>query len=148
MKECKISVSSITETAYSKITTNEIQSATSEFSNWKSPGLDKFHNFCWSKLTTLHPKVASAFDKLIAQPENCRECLITGQATLMAKKKPTRNPSNYKLITCLPVMYLVKHRHFPNAPSYRWKAKSYRTNEKQMRAILMAQPTSSLSKKW
>ena len=65
LQEYKLSVSNITEATYTKITTNKIKSATSKFSNWKSPGLDKLHNFWWNKLTTLHPKVANAFDKLI-----------------------------------------------------------------------------------
>ena len=80
-------VNKITETTYSEITTNEIESATSEFSNWKSPGLDKLHNFWWNKL---HPKVAVAFDKLIVQPENCPDWLTTGQMTLIAKKEIQR----------------------------------------------------------
>ena len=104
LQEYKTSANNITEATYSEITTNEIESATSEFSNWKSPGLDKLHNFWWNKLTTLHPKVAVAFDKLIVQPENCPDWLTTGQTTLIAKKEPTRNPSNYRPITCLPIM--------------------------------------------
>ena len=105
LHEYKTSVNNITEATYSEITTNEIESATSEFSNWKSPGLDKFYNLWWNKLTTLYPKAAVAFVKLIVQPENCPNCLTTDQTTLIAKKEPTRNPSNYRPITCLPVMY-------------------------------------------
>ena len=104
LQEYKTSANNITEATYSEITTNEIESATSEFSNWKSPGLDKLHNFWWNKL---HPKVAVAFDKLIVQPENCPDWLTTGQTTLIAKKEPTRNPSNYRPITCLPIMYKI-----------------------------------------
>ena len=107
LQEYKTSVNNITEATYSEITTNEIESATSEFSNWKSPGLDKLHNFWWNKLTTLYSKVAVAFEKLIIQPENCPDWLTTGQATLIAEKEPTRNPSNYRPITCLPVMYKI-----------------------------------------
>ena len=69
--------------------------------------MDKLHNFWWNKPTTLHPKVAVAFDRLIAQPENCPDWLTTGQTTLIAKKEPTRNPSNYRPITSLPVMYKI-----------------------------------------
>ena len=90
---------------HSEITTNEIESATSEFSNWKSLGLDKLQNFWWNKLTTVHPKVAVAFDKLIVQPENYPDWLTTGQTTLIIKKEPTQNPSNYRPITSLPLMY-------------------------------------------
>ena len=45
LQEYKISVNNITEVTYSEITTDEIEFATSEFSNWKSPGLDKVHYF-------------------------------------------------------------------------------------------------------
>ena len=99
LQKYKISVNNITKAIYSEITTNEIESATSEFSDWKSPGLDKLHNFWSDKLTTLHPKVAVAFDKLIVQPENCLDWLTTGRTTLIAKKAPTQNPSNYRSIT-------------------------------------------------
>ena len=105
LQEYKTYDNNITGVTYSEIATNEIKSEASEFSNWKSPGLDKLHNFWWNKLTTLHPKVAVAFDKLIVQPENCPDWLTTGQTTLIAKKEPTRNPSNYRPITCLPVMH-------------------------------------------
>ena len=101
LQEYKTSVNNIMKATYSEITTKEIKSATCEFSNWKNPELDKLHNFWWNKLTTLHPKVAIAFGKLIVQPENCPDWLTTGQTTLIAKREPTRNPSNYRPITCL-----------------------------------------------
>ena len=37
LQEYKTSANNITEATYSEITTNEIESAASEFSNWKSP---------------------------------------------------------------------------------------------------------------
>ena len=107
LQEYKTSVNNITEATYSEIATNEIESATSEFSNWKSPELDKLHNSWWNKLTTLHPKVVVAFNKWIFQPENCPDWWTTGQTTLIAKEEPTQNPSNYRLITCLLVMYKI-----------------------------------------
>ena len=82
------------EAIYIQIVTNEIKSSTSKLSDWKSPRLDKLHNFWWDKVTTLHPKVAIAFDKMIAQPENCPDWLTTDQTTLIKKKESTRNPSN------------------------------------------------------
>ena len=107
LQEYKTSVNNITEATYIEITTNKIESGISRFSNWKSPGLYKLHNLWWNKLTTLHPKLVVAFDKLIAQPENCPDCLTTGQRTLIAKKEPTQNLSNYRPITCLPTMYKI-----------------------------------------
>ena len=48
--EIQISVNNITEVTYNEITKKEIESATYEFSNWKSPRLDKLHNIWWNKL--------------------------------------------------------------------------------------------------
>ena len=90
----------------------------SELSNWKSPGLDKLHNFWWKKLTTLHLKVAVAFDKMIAQTENCPDWLTTDQTTLIAKKEPTRNPSNYRPIACLSVIYKILSSIVTSGMSY------------------------------
>ena len=131
LQEYKISVNNITGATYSEITTKEIESATSEFSNWKSPGWDKLHNFWWDKLTTLRPKAAIAFNKLIVQPENYPDWLTIDQTTLIAKEKPTRNPSNYRPITCLPVMYRIsivtsRMSHHIDAN------KSYRMNKREM----------------
>ena len=89
LQEYKTYDNNITGVTYSEIATNEIKSEASEFPNWKSPGLDKIHNFWRNKLTTLHSKVVLAFDKLIVQPENCPDWLTTGQMTLIAKKEPT-----------------------------------------------------------
>ena len=131
LQECKTSVKNITEATYSEITTNEIESATFEFSNWKSLGLDKLHNFWWNKLVTLHPKVATAFDKLIVQPENCPDWLTTGQTTLIAKKEPTRNPSNYRPVTCLPVMYKILSRIVTSGMSHHVNANKIIPNEQK-----------------
>ena len=104
MQEYKTSVNNITELTYSEITTNKVECATSELSNWKSPGLDQLHNFEWNKLTTLHSKVAVAFDKLIELSENFPDGLTTDQTILTTKIEPTRNSSNYRPITCLLIM--------------------------------------------
>ena len=142
-------MNNITEATYSETTTNEIESATSEFSNWKSPGLDKLHNFWWNKLTTLHPKVALAFDRLIVQPENCPDWLTTGQMTLIEKKEPTRNSSNYRPSICLPVKYKILSSIVTSRMSHHINANKIIPNEqRETRAILMAQSTSSLSIRW
>ena len=119
------------EATYSETTTNKIESAIFEFSNWKSPGLDKHHNFWWNELTTLHHKVAVGFDKLIVQPENCPDWLTTGQTTLIAKKKPSRNPSNYWPTTCLPVVIKILSSIVTSWMSHHINANKIILNEKK-----------------
>ena len=131
LQKYKTSVNNITEATYSEITTNKIESATFEFSNRKSPGLDKLHNFWWNKLKTLHPKVAVAFYKLIIQPETCPDWLTTGQTTLIAKKEPTGNPSNYRPIFCLPVMYKILSSIVTSRMSHHINANKILPNEQK-----------------
>ena len=107
LPEYKLSIENIVESNYTKITINKIKVATDKFSNWKSPGIDKLQNFWWNKLTALHPKTADVFDEMINQPEICPDWLTTGRTTLVAKKPQTENPSNYRPITCLPVIYKI-----------------------------------------
>ena len=151
LEECKTSVNNITEETYSEITTNEIESATSEFSNQKSPGLGKLCHFWWNKLTTLHPKGAIASEKLIVQPENCPDQLTTGQITLIARKEPLRNPSNYRPITCLSIMSKILSSIVTSRMShhnqYHTESKSYGASKREIRAIVMAQSTSLLTTK-
>ena len=97
----------IEEATYSSITSNEISKSTSNFSNWKSPGIDKLQNFWWNRLTNLHPKIAQIFDSILIDPTKSPEWLTTGRTTLIPKKEPTNNPSNYRPITCLPVIYKI-----------------------------------------
>ena len=74
------------------------------------------------QVTTLHRKVASAFDKLIIQPENCPEWLTTGQNNIDHKERT--NVKSIKLqidyLFSHNVQDLVKHRHFLNVLSYQY----------------------------
>ena len=73
------------------------------------------------QVTTFHRKVASAFDKLIIQPENCPEWLTIGQNSINHKERT--NVKSIKLqidyLFAHNVQDLVKHRHFLNVLSYR-----------------------------
>ena len=117
----------------------------------KSPGLGKLCHFWWNKLTTLHPKGAIASEKLIVQPENCPDKLTTGQITLIARKEPLRNPSNYRPITCLSIMSKILSSIVTSRMShhnqYHTESKSYGASKREIRAIVMAQSTSLLTTK-
>ena len=97
----------IQEAEYQRITEEEIKSATSKFQNWKSPGVDKLHNFWWCHLNNLHPKMADILHLTINHPEESPIWLTTGRTTLVPKKSETKNAANYRPITCLPIIYKI-----------------------------------------
>lgn len=97
----------INEAEYQPITKEEIKSATSKFQNWKSPGIDKLHNFWWCYLSNLHPKLADILHHTINNPHETPQWLTTGRTTLVPKKLDTKNPANYRPITCLPIIYKI-----------------------------------------
>ena len=108
LPEYKQTTNEIIPASYTTITVNEVEKATSSFANWKSPGVDKLHNFWWKKLSCVHTTMATTIDNIMRNPETCPTWLTTGRTTLVAKKKETQNPSNYRPITCLPIIYKIQ----------------------------------------
>jgi len=97
----------VVKSEYTIITPDEVATATKKFANWKSPGVDKIQNFWWCNLPNLHSKFAEISNHLIIDPTMCPEWLTIGRTTLISKKQPTQNPSNYRPITCLPIAYKI-----------------------------------------
>ena len=92
---------------YIPILESEIQKATSKFPNWTSPGIDRIQNFWWKKFSSLHKITAAILNNLMVEPNITPQWLTTGRTTLVAKKKETQDPSNYRPITCLPIIYKI-----------------------------------------
>jgi len=107
LKEYRTSTENIIPANYTSITPAEMSKSSSKFSNWKSPGIDKLQNYWWTKLTNIHTLTAKIFDDILKHPDTCPEWLTTGRTTLVPKKVDTQNPSNYRPITCLPVVYKI-----------------------------------------
>ena len=101
------STDGIIPATYTPITESEIQKATSKFANWKSPGIDRIQNFWWKKFSSLHKITAAILNNLMVEPNITPQWLTTGRTTLVAKKKETQDPSNYRPITCLPIIYKI-----------------------------------------
>ena len=68
--------------------------------DWKSPGPDLVQEFCLKNFSRLHERVR-------LQLKECLDCWLTrGRTSLLQKDKSKGNvASNYKPITCLPLMW-------------------------------------------
>ena len=89
------------------INVQEVTSATNKTNNWKSPGKDKVPNIWLKYLESLHEDMAKAYTRIIEKPAEMPEWLTDGLTILLSKTEETKNPKNYRPITCLPTMYKV-----------------------------------------
>lgn len=87
------------------ISLEEVQGKVKKLTNWKAPGKDGIHNYWIKKLTSLHPILCVAANKVIKlEDQNALQWLLDGRTTLIHKQiegNCSHNPSNYRPITCL-----------------------------------------------
>lgn len=88
-------------------TSEETTKAIHETSNWKAAGCDGVASFWLKRLTTLHPELANAYNKIVKNPEQSLEWPTEGATFLIPKTEDTKSPESYWPITCLPAMYKI-----------------------------------------
>ena len=86
-------------------TKEKIQKKITEYSNFKTPGVDKIPNFWLKKLTSLHNHYAVAFDRAVKGEEETPDWLTTGDTNLLPKSTDTHLPNKYRPICCLSTTY-------------------------------------------
>ena len=89
------------------IDTEQTTYAINKSSNWKSPSIDKVTNFWLNKLISIHQDMARAYTNIIENPADVPDWLVEGLMYLLPKTEETKNPKNYRPITCLPKMYKI-----------------------------------------
>ena len=87
------------------ITEELVRRKIKEYSNFKTPGIDKIPNFWLKKMTALHPHYALTFMKLQKGEEQSPEWLTVGNTNLLPKSKETQLPNKYRPICCLSTTY-------------------------------------------
>ena len=75
--------------------------------NWKAAGPDKIQNFWYKKLTSTHEHLAKQITDVINNPDTFPDFLTEGITYIQPKSHDTKNPSNYRPITCLPTLYKI-----------------------------------------
>ncbi|XP_047478488.1 uncharacterized protein LOC125031649 [Penaeus chinensis] len=70
-------------------------------------GHDKVHNFWVKHFDAVHEQLARALSEVTRDPSILPDWFTTGVTFLLTKGKNTKDPKNYRPITCLPTMYKV-----------------------------------------
>ncbi|XP_050561144.1 uncharacterized protein LOC126912570 [Spodoptera frugiperda] len=97
----------IDEMEFIEITESDIANVTARLHNWKSPGIDKVHNFWYKKLTILHKHIAKNLTEIVLGKQRIPEFIATGITYMLPKAKHSPQPSQYRPITCLPTIYKI-----------------------------------------
>ena len=87
------------------ITVDEVKAALGKTHKWKSPGMDKIPNFWLNSLTSSHKTLTFFLNLIVDDPEQIPDWLTEGVTYLLPKSEDTRNPKNYRPITCLTTIY-------------------------------------------
>ena len=87
------------------ISTEDLKEGISRMANWKAPGPDGVRGFWFKKFVSVHPKLVKALERCVSEG-NVPEWMVKGR-TVLIQKDPAKGtaPSNYRPITCLPIMW-------------------------------------------
>lgn len=89
------------------LTAEELASVIASTHNWKATGTDNLHNFWYKRFTSMHKILAQQINRIIKEPETCPSFLTEGRTFLKPKNSDTRDPANYRPITCLQTLYKI-----------------------------------------
>lgn len=92
---------------FDMITTEEVSEAVKCTDNWKAPGVDGTHNFWYKKFSSLHQALARNFTHILHHPEDTPKFLTLGMTNMLPKSAQTKDPTQYRPITCLPTLYKI-----------------------------------------
>ena len=89
-----------------EILTEMITKQVKKIQHWKIPGPDGVQGYWLKILTALHECIAKQMDDIISNRENIPEWMALGKTVLYQKDSSKGNAvDNYRLISCLPLMW-------------------------------------------
>ncbi|XP_054744487.1 uncharacterized protein LOC129248901 [Anastrepha obliqua] len=105
--EVREKYSSIPILGFSAVTPEEVAKVARRLHNWKTPGCDNLHAYWFKKLTCIHDKLAALFTKIITGEEELPNFATLGTTYMIPKCDEINDPSKFRPITCLPVIYKI-----------------------------------------
>nr|CAH7720376.1 unnamed protein product [Callosobruchus chinensis] len=97
----------ITEQGDVILTLDEIAKKLKHTHNWKCPGVNNVQNFWYKQFSTTHEMLTEQINRAIRQPNTLPKFLNQGITYIKPKNADTKNPANYRPITCLPTFYKI-----------------------------------------
>ncbi|KAL0822073.1 hypothetical protein ABMA28_005438 [Loxostege sticticalis] len=95
----------IEEMVFDDVNRDDIEMVTRKMKSWKAAGTDGVHSFWYKKFYILHDILGRVISDVIKGNINLPQFLTTGVTFMLPKSKNTKDPSQYRPITCLPTLY-------------------------------------------
>ena len=92
---------------FREILITEVKNATRSFGVWKSPGIDSLQNYWWYKFSASYTQLTKIYNDMLINPDDIPTWMFRGITKLVPKNTDTKNPANYRPITCLPIVYKI-----------------------------------------
>jgi hypothetical protein len=100
-------MSKVTAMEHSPITTEQVSRLIAKTLNCKAPGPDGISNFWIKRFTATHPYLAHYFNQFTEDAEKNPEFLVRGITYLLLQNQDSKDPSNYRPITCPCTIYKI-----------------------------------------
>ena len=84
---------------------DKLEFASNKSHKWMSLAMDKIPNFWISSFSKGHEKLASPLSEIVESPDTASKWLSEVVTHCSLKTKDTKNPKNYRHITCLTTTY-------------------------------------------
>jgi hypothetical protein len=92
---------------FPNITTEEVRTAIKRTKNWKVAGADHIQNYWYKQLSAAHDTLKRNFNDIMQDPNKIAEFMTKGKTILVLKDENTEDPSKFRPITCLPIVYKI-----------------------------------------
>ena len=97
----------VNKNIFSEMLISEVKSKIKSFGFWKSPGIDSLQNYWWHKFPASHNQLTKIYNEMLRNPDDIPTWIFKGITRLVPKTTDTKNPANYRPITCLPIVYKI-----------------------------------------
>ena len=87
------------------VTKFELKAGMTKSQEWKSPLINKVPNFWLNGLSSSHVTFTRLLNEIMQNPEKAPKWMCEGTTYLLAKSNDTKDPKNYRPITCLSTTY-------------------------------------------
>ena len=95
----------VKEQEWENITVLELRAALTKSLKRKSPGIDKVPNFWLIALSLSHVTFTGLLNEIMQNPEKTPGWMCERSTYLLGKSNDTKDPKNYRPITCLSTTY-------------------------------------------